>query len=164
MNDKHIFLSFLTCVSLVVMSISSAADSLFEKAACIYGTTYTSKRIDLDGDGDLDGVVIHHGEGQGGTGGFNLRIFRNNPDVFELIGCVKTAAPPIYIRKSKAKGMHDLIIYRKGLARVNDKLGYGHMEVVRFEGKRYKPAGTEKNGTVEILKTDQKILGKFNSR
>lgn len=122
------------------------------------GSPYSCLLTDLDEDNDLDALVVFYGRDFRGTGGCTLIAYRNTGESYDFIGRIPTVDVPVYLRKQKSQGMFDLVVYRRGLARVDGELGYGHLETLRFDGTKYRPEGTEPSGTVSLLESDQLVL------
>jgi len=114
---------------------------------------------DLDGDGDLDGVTLLTVREYSGSGGSTLLVFENVKGTFaNVIGQLPTSGTPIYVRQSKTNKLCDIVVYKKGIARVHDKLTGGRLTRYQYDGKAYKNGGSEKSGTVKILKSDTLLM------
>jgi hypothetical protein len=84
---------------------------------------------DLNGDGNVDAVVLLKGSAWCGSGGCTLLIFKGKQDGFEFISKSTITSEPIRISPEKSHGWRTLIVYTGGVGDV----------VMRFNGTKYPP-------------------------
>lgn len=94
---------------------------------------FESARIDLNGDGIPDAIVLLTGPDYCGSGGCSLEVFRGTRHGFVFISGSTLARPPVAVLPQKRFGWHSFTVSVGGGG------GKSCAVVMRFDGHRYPP-------------------------
>jgi len=83
--------------------------------------------VDLNGDGQLDAIVLLHGPIWCGSGGCTMLVFRGTANGFQLVSKSTITSEPIKVLPGVAHGWRMLIVNTGGIGPV----------VMQFNGSRY---------------------------
>lgn len=110
--------------------------------------SFSHALIDLNGDGQLDAVVLLRGSMWCGSGGCTLLIFRGTANGFALLSKSTIAREPVEVLPAVTHGWRTLIVNTGGIGPV----------VMSFNGSRYPGnPSTQPKATPEQIKTGQRL-------
>jgi len=142
----------LLIAALTAASASVAGPLALEEAvrALVVGKpiAYSYSLTDLNGDGELDAVVMLHSSDWCGSGGCSMAVFRGTPNGFKFISRCSVARAPIAVLAESNNGWRTIVTTVGG---GGAKPG---QTLLRFNGKRY-----PSNPTTQPYASPHDLLG-----
>lgn len=113
--------------------LAAAVVKFLEQSDAPISSIFTHRRVDLNGDGRRDALVIFKNPYGYWCGlyGCTMLVMKAGHDDFELVSAVQPVREPLYISKHKTNGWNDIIIH------VSGRWAEAKDVALQFDGKHY---------------------------
>jgi hypothetical protein len=92
-------------------ALGNALSSFVAQSGAALGDEYDTARMDLNGDGIADGLVLLYGADWCGSGGCTLLVFQGTADGgFNMISETSLVNGPIVVSETRTNGWRDIVI------------------------------------------------------
>ncbi len=102
--------SLTDTISAPVAALRSAVAEFIARAGGEPVPEYSVARLDLDGDGIEDGLVLLTGSDWCGSGGCTLLVFHGDAEQYRLVSEISMVNGPVVVAPARSNGWRDILV------------------------------------------------------